>query len=1524
MTVNPNSLEGFDRLIHAIEMFVDQVTQLQTSPLSSTGKFLSPRKRVMNYGLAWARYLSKADSAANIVLKKVALDGDQLELDVVKYTGKGKLPTNVLNTVGEFHDLRLKAKESKKPESIVKDSTIIMAYSNYNKNEVGYFVFFEVDQFTDIDALMLRKFIHTFEKHLYTTTSFEFLLDQRRLLGRRTIAAQLRPNDLLYQSLVRLHKYIDWERSAFILRGEAVNGVFEWYIAAERLRNINRVSNRVGSRARFTIDDSGYTPVDFISSVTSEADIRGVSSCQKSILQIARDTKGLPNLPEAKSILAVRMNPFSASADDEFEPEFLPKEEFVAVFTDSRTDHFNEQHLFLAREFFSEVGGLILRSNNFSKRLINLWGPIGGALLGDDDAQLGPSDYTPAEDPDVVEAIDQTSLTKIAIDVLGVDALQVLQLRRHPGTKKTTAELTVLTSVVEKKSNLPVDFCEGIQEDLKILPQADVIWDAFGSGVENVIKDDSPKGIGPDRLANIFSPQEGGKSFCSILAAPIESEKEIAGFLLAYRQKASEFIDIDHMLLRSLASRLGEKIKLHRKLADLVRLNSSLSRIALAEDTQKARKELVQSVCDLLGADFSFMMALKKGEEALVIEDVAHTWEEEMHIPHILAGEEGITGQVFTTGKPCPVSKVSEFENYVPMTTPNGKPVLLSSELAVPIKSTLVSDGETTMEVIGVLSATWRKPHNINNREVRTLEALAGPAAALLQLTSSLDETKSTRDALRKLLDLEKALSSQAPTEERQAVEWLTSTLPELVSYDLMAVWSHEKDSNKLVKVVDTGDRKDFENIGEIDFEGWTGNLIREYRQNKKVYDTDPFDSPSEYRKHIKGTRFEAIESKIAYCISPYPASTGQTDRETVWAISLYRFNPIKFNNNDVTLFQLSSEYCESALHNLHFSNTQQYALELSKVVHEVALEMVGKLRENLIPLTDFIARKASEALNAQVQIIFYDPDSKIYSTLTPYSYPRNNSSDTAPRENGISEIIRREKKTIIIDVDSPPEILRAAISTSDFLRKNPDIKLTCAVPLFDPSVSGELSFRGIMYFNRKTRNAITEFEMEFINTMARFLVECVSIGTSANRMSARALQNVLSLKEPRQVFGEVLKVALEMLKDEFPAEVRDTPGFLGGNIFMLRHAGWSRLSIRSNIGEVSGTSAGFQQIGEGVIGKVAKEGTPKIVEDAEKEPGYVQYLKDMRSELAVPIIMEGATTFNDANTVPEIAPGVIGVINIECSDAGAFTERHQKLLSHFIAQPVSVMLHLSESHERLVEQGRKWDDRFLLQVSKMLLHDLKEPMHKMGDRVADIRNYLKNNTLDKVEPILAQIEQEGGRWEKLNDSGLMLLDDAILAERKPIDVIEQTSEWVQQKKSPEVSMYFSNDNLNGFFIEKGHPNLIGMIFENLYGNSAKANSENIWMDIKTVNVEAATSQYLDIYFMDDGDGIKGKPEEIRDWLFRPFSNPPVRKEGEPRVGWGLGLSVARQMMELMDGSIDFIDSVPKVQTTFRLRFKAI
>ncbi len=85
-----------------------------------------------------------------------------------------------------------------------------------------------------------------------------------------------------------------------------------------------------------------------------------------------------------------------------------------------------------------------------------------------------------------------------------------------------------------------------------------------------------------------------------------------------------------------------------------------------------------------------------------------------------------------------------------------------------------------------------------------------------------------------------------------------------------------------------------------------------------------------------------------------------------------------------------------------------------------------------------------------------------------------------------------------------------------------------------------------------------------------------------------------------------------------------------------------------SEIGYPAGSEDAFRlQVGQGIVGWVAKTGEPVIVPDVARDPRYVVARVETRSELAAPLVVEGRT---------------IGVFNLESDLEDAYHEGHLEM----------------------------------------------------------------------------------------------------------------------------------------------------------------------------------------------------------------------------------------------------------------------
>jgi phosphoserine phosphatase RsbU/P len=96
-------------------------------------------------------------------------------------------------------------------------------------------------------------------------------------------------------------------------------------------------------------------------------------------------------------------------------------------------------------------------------------------------------------------------------------------------------------------------------------------------------------------------------------------------------------------------------------------------------------------------------------------------------------------------------------------------------------------------------------------------------------------------------------------------------------------------------------------------------------------------------------------------------------------------------------------------------------------------------------------------------------------------------------------------------------------------------------------------------------------------------------------------------------------------------------------------------------------------KLGEGVTGAAAQKGEAILVDDVAADPRYISAVPNVRSELAVPLIVKNR---------------VIGVIDIESPQPNHFTEEHKRLLM-LIASRMAIGIENARLYTRISRQAR-------------------------------------------------------------------------------------------------------------------------------------------------------------------------------------------------------------------------------------------
>jgi len=202
------------------------------------------------------------------------------------------------------------------------------------------------------------------------------------------------------------------------------------------------------------------------------------------------------------------------------------------------------------------------------------------------------------------------------------------------------------------------------------------------------------------------------------------------------------------------------------------------------------------------------------------------------------------------------------------------------------------------------------------------------------------------------------------------------------------------------------------------------------------------------------------------------------------------------------------------------------------------------------------------------------------------------------------------------------------------------------------------------------------------------------SAAASPSRPTARQLTTRLRQLELLTRVSHVINSSLEpekllnLVVREAVNVMRATSGSLA-----LIEPHTQLLEIQTAIGLTPAARRLKLAIGRGVTGWVAKTGQPLRISDVRADPRYVPVRKDIRSELAVPLIVNGE---------------LIGVLNVDSTRRNAFSADDEMLLVA-LANHAAQVIHNSWLYAAVALNARRLQSLFGIARTIIASHDLEE-----------------------------------------------------------------------------------------------------------------------------------------------------------------------------------------------------------------------
>jgi signal transduction histidine kinase len=313
-----------------------------------------------------------------------------------------------------------------------------------------------------------------------------------------------------------------------------------------------------------------------------------------------------------------------------------------------------------------------------------------------------------------------------------------------------------------------------------------------------------------------------------------------------------------------------------------------------------------------------------------------------------------------------------------------------------------------------------------------------------------------------------------------------------------------------------------------------------------------------------------------------------------------------------------------------------------------------------------------------------------------------------------------------------------------------------------------------------------------------------------------------------------------------------------------------------------------------GIVGRVARTRKPERVADVSRTPDYHDQRPSTRSELAVPVLREER---------------VIGVINLESDEVGAFGEQDEALAMR-LADHAAIAIENARLYEQ-IRQANESKSEFVDTIS----HELKAPMTIIKGYAELVQltlaERLSEQDLRLLEIIMANVEQmeslindllelarlESGSLRLRREPTLLraVLGEVMAGFRHALDEQELAVSWTVPRDLPPVD---------------ADPARLSQILTNLVSNAVKYSAHGGKIEVVAEHCGsdggdgecAQGGAWVRCTVRDSGVGISSEDQARLFERFFRANHPFVRKQ----PGTGLGLSITKALVEMHGGRIGF------------------